>query len=70
MNLDEEAVMPRRKSVWYINNSQKDEGLRPHHDKSYGGGGTNWQKVYQAYPRSVRSRWSGGFRRATAARSA
>lgn len=35
--------------MWYIN-SQKDEGLRPHHIQSYGNPvEQTWQKVYQAY---------------------
>ncbi len=34
MNLDEKQWPPRR-AMWYIN-SQKDEGLRPHHIQSYG----------------------------------
>ncbi len=34
MNLDEKQWPPRQ-AMWYIN-SQKDEGLRPHHIQSYG----------------------------------
>ncbi|WP_252861929.1 UvrD-helicase domain-containing protein, partial [Shigella sonnei] len=40
---------PPRQAMWYIN-SQKDEGLRPHHIQSYGNPvEQTWQKVYQAY---------------------
>lgn len=48
MNLDEKQWPPRQ-AMWYIN-SQKDEGLRPHHIQSYGNPvEQTWQKVYQAY---------------------
>lgn len=48
MNLDEKQWPPRR-AMWYIN-SQKDEGLRPHHIQSYGNPVEQTrQKVYQAY---------------------
>lgn len=48
MNLDEKQWPPRQ-AMWYIN-SQKDEGLRPHHIQSYGNlVEQTWQKVYQAY---------------------
>ena len=48
MNLDEKQWPPRQ-AMWYIN-SQKDEGLRPHHLQSYGNPvEQTWQKVYQAY---------------------
>lgn len=41
----------RRAAMWYIN-SQKDEGLRPHHIQSYGNPVEQTsQKVYQAYQR-------------------
>ena len=37
------------RAMWFIN-SQKDEGLRPHHLQSYGNPvEQTWQKVYQAY---------------------
>ncbi len=39
----------RAEAMWYIN-SQKDEGLRPHHIQSYGNPVEQTrQKVYQAY---------------------
>jgi spermidine/putrescine transport system substrate-binding protein len=48
MNLDEKQWPPRQ-AMWYIN-SQKDEGLRPHHIQSFGNPvEQTWQKVYQAY---------------------
>ena len=48
MNLDEKQWPPRQ-AMWYIN-SQKDEGLRPHHIQSYGNPvEQTLQKVYQAY---------------------
>ena len=48
MNLDEKQWPPRQ-AMWFIN-SQKDEGLRPHHLQSYGNPvEQTWQKVYQAY---------------------
>ena len=48
MNLDEKQWPPRQ-AMGYIN-SQKDEGLRPHHIQSYGNPvEQTWQKVYQAY---------------------
>ncbi len=46
MNLDEKQWPPRR-AMWYIN-SQKDEGLRPHHIQSYG------NPVEQTGRRSIR----------------
>ncbi|STV30559.1 DNA-dependent helicase II [Klebsiella pneumoniae subsp. ozaenae] len=67
MNLDEKQWPPRQ-AMWYIN-SQKDEGLRPHHIQSYGNPvEQTWQKVYQGLPGGLRPRRAGGFRRAAAAR--
>lgn len=68
MNLDEKQWPPRQ-AMWYIN-SQKDEGLRPHHIQSYGNPVEQTrQKVYQAYRGGLRPRRAGGFRRAAAARA-
>ncbi|MEA0983632.1 UvrD-helicase domain-containing protein, partial [Salmonella enterica] len=48
MNLDEKQWLPRQ-AMCYIN-SQKDEGLRPHHIQSYGNPvEQTLQKVYPAY---------------------
>ncbi|VFS29923.1 DNA helicase II [Escherichia coli] len=57
MNLDEKQWPPRQ-AMWYIN-SQKDEGLRPHHIQSYGNPvEQTWQKVYQAYQEACdRAAW-------------
>lgn len=55
MNLDEKQWPPRQ-AMWYIN-SQKDEGLRPHHIQSYGNPvEQTWQKVYQAYQEAQTAR--------------
>lgn len=55
MNLDEKQWPPRQ-AMWFIN-SQKDEGLRPHHLQSYGNPvEQTWQKVYQAYQKRVTAR--------------
>ncbi len=67
MNLDEKQWPPRQ-AMWYIN-SQKDEGLRPHHIQSYGNPVEQTAEGVSGLSGSVRSRWSGGFCRATAARS-
>ncbi len=67
MNLDEKQWPPRQ-AMWYIN-SQKDEGLRPHHIQSYGNPvEQTWQKVYPGLSGSLRPRRAGGLRRAAAAR--
>lgn len=67
MNLDEKQWPPRQ-AMWYIN-GQKDEGLRPHHIQSFGNPVEQTAERLQGLSGSVRSRRSGGFCRAAAARS-
>lgn len=57
MNLDEKQ-WPARRAMWFIN-SQKDEGLRPHHLQSYGNPVEQTsQKVYRAYQkRAIAPGW-------------
>ncbi|MGQ7790335.1 UvrD-helicase domain-containing protein [Shigella flexneri] len=67
MNLDEKQWPPRQ-AMWYIN-SQKDEGLRPHHIQSYG---NPVEQPGRRCIRRIRKRAiarPGGLRRAAAARS-
>ncbi|STV18129.1 DNA-dependent helicase II [Klebsiella pneumoniae subsp. ozaenae] len=67
MNLDEKQWPPRQ-AMWYIN-SQKDEGLRPHHIQSYGNPvEQNLAEGLSGLPGGLRPRRAGGFRRAAAAR--
>ncbi len=55
--------------MWYIN-SQKDEGLRPHHIQSYGNPVEQTsQKVYQAYQEACDRAGPGEFRGTAATRA-
>lgn len=67
MNLDEKQWPPRQ-AMWYIN-SQKDEGLRPHHIQSYGNPVEQTRRRSIRPTRGLRPRRAGGFRRAAAART-
>lgn len=66
MNLDEKQWPPRQ-AMWYIN-SQKDEGLRPHHIQSYGNPVEQTAEGLSGLSGSLRPRRAGGLRRAAAAR--
>ncbi|VDY46126.1 DNA helicase II [Salmonella enterica subsp. arizonae] len=68
MNLDEKQWPPRQ-AMWYINKPERRRATPAPYPKLWQSGGADLAEGVSGLSGSVRSRWSGGFRRATAARS-